>query len=330
MKKLITVLCITCCIYGSYGQVNSISGSGNNTNRVVKYSVIRDAPEYANNLNIVLLTPYFHYSSYGENLGLGANICYNFKNIATLNLLFKKGLVNFPLKDPEPGLNDITPAGNKSKMTHIDFTLDCSFAKYISDKKKMIWNGEINFKQMFRFAIRAGYQYISNLYVIDDYEIRGYNISDPAKTEINLYHDGANQLMCTNHIVSLGFSAKRTSNFVIQIEDKNGKNSFQRLDEAYVDILFSPSIKLKDVNRIDSLYNSPQNAELVNTYHINSGKKLNWGFRAGYTHYPLSLAGFFYGLEAGIQPGPTAGIGKNGYILAKIGVSFSANLFNRP
>jgi len=329
MRKLLFFLSFVLTKTIVTGQVNSISGSTNRLNNVVQYRVIRDAPDYANNLLAMLYIPYFQYNASPRSLGIAAEINYCLKNTLALNFMIKKGLKEFPLRTPEPDLYDITPDGNKSKMLNLDLNLDYSFAKHFSDKKKLLWGGWINFKQMFRFGIRAGYQYYATPYNAQNYVFKGYNTSDPKKTEKDLNQGNFNQMMSYSHIVSLGFSAKRTSNFVIQIENKDRENSYRMLDFAYMDILFAPAIKFGDVTRIDSLTYRP-NTPIIYTYHITSGKLVKWGFRAGYMYYPLSIAGFCYGAEIGLMPGPSSDTFNNGYILAKIGVAFSANIYNRP
>lgn len=330
MKKYIVFCLISILFSYSYGQINSIGGNRGNSNRVIKYSVIRDAPEYANNLNIIMFAPYFHYSRTGKSLGLGGGINFNLKNFVALEFLLKKGLVSFPLKDPENFKGNITPAGNKSSMLHLDVVFDFTFAKHISDRKKLLWNGEISFKQMFRFGIRAGYQYLSSPYDMNNYNMKGYDINSAIKTEADLSQDGYTRFMGSNHIVSLGFSAKRTSNFIIQIEDKKGENSFQRLDEAYIEVLFSPSARFGDINRVDSTNFGPLNQTIINTYHITDAGMQKWGFRMGYMHYPLNVFNWCYGAEMGIMPGPGSNTFENLYILVKVGILFSANVFNRP
>lgn len=330
MKKLLIITFLTAFVSISYSQVNSISGSGTNKmNSVIEYSVIRDAPEYANNIIISLYPLYFNYYQSLITLGPAGELHYNLKNIVTLNVLLKKALIELPHNIPEPDLYDLSPAGNRSKMTHIDLSLDFTFLKNFSDKKKMLWGGKLNFKQMFSFGIRAGYQYISNPYRPSDYNCSGYNISDPLKAEKTLSGGSHNMLMYYSHIISFGLSAKRTANFSIQIKDKEKKNNHKRLDEAYIDIFFDPSMKFGDINRIDSMVNGTY-IPAEHTYHITSGDKTKWGFRVGCMFYPLAIAGSCYGLEAGILPGPTGGSTKNAYILVRIGVGFSANLFNRP
>ncbi len=334
MKNLLLSLFITL-LYNSalFSQINQRS-------RIKNYTVIKDHPEYANNFMFSVYPFLDKRTSNIRDLGIGfgGELFYSFKNRIALDFKIRNNL-----KEPYPenefdGVNDVCTI-DKSKQILLGTNITYFFKNIISEKMRnhraSMFNSnavtaKMSSKVMYQFGVRVGYEYCSSIFLINynGIDLKGIDINDVNKTII-IFPTSENALIKTyTHSVSLGFAFRRVSNFEIQIERRPKTGKYTKSSDYYFDITYAPSVTYSNINKIDSI-SSDNKTKYINTYDINSLAFSKMGFRLGANFYKLKTASLRLGAEVGAFPGGEHFFSRT-YIIVKVGLNISANLFNKP
>lgn len=304
----------------------------------VSYTVDSNDPANAPNLSFTASPVYADIYTLNMNLGYFAEANYRLDNRWEFNAFYRGSYIDrFKKSTGNPGMrHGFSDDENKGVRT-----FGGSVMFYFKDDLSVINeevtlrlhnNGSVQTKYVLQlpakrlqlFGLRAGFeQFASSVYSGNNaVKYTGTLLSADTSVYTADLSSGRYSTYAKTTMVTLGFCRTRISDIHIST-DKYGKKATAAVSQLYVDVLFSTSTVLSDMNVV---YANPSGAYDGSVYYpyAVSAPLSKIGVRAGFTEHvnfkfrPLGM----FGAEAGLRPGVKAGF-DSFYLLIKFGLNLS-------
>ncbi|HUP12263.1 MAG TPA: hypothetical protein VM187_08635, partial [Niastella sp.] len=237
-------------------------------------------------------------------------------------------------KEEESAFNTLgVCASGTSPYRNLDLNATYYFGNDTSQKHENIYLGrekldadfvdfylEVKAKRMRLLGFRGGF--IAYKSFIRDNEgtigFKGHLITEPDSRVLDMVGEYSTMMETNNYYI--GISCLQISDWLAEVE-KYGIKEYRRRTELYADIIYSPAILYYNITA-----HGTQNSISFREYNVNEyTSRSRFGARFGFTRWSLKKAGIGFGIEAGVRPGPSAGLMYNSYI----GLRGSLNIAKR-
>jgi hypothetical protein len=288
------------------------------------YSVITDNPAKQGLLTLMLDPFIADLNDLNLNLGAGATVNYNFRNIFGISGKYRIAYTeSAPKNDYTLPVGGIPPFSQLDVcgMIHLVSRIDSGTESItVTTEEKEHHTVSVPAKQLITYSLRAGYISLETYAAGGNLVYSGYDISDPNKIPRDI--GGNFGSVMREKVIYLGYANSNISHLVVDF-DIFGRKRKGSVIGWYADVMYAPVLTYSDV----VVVGEDQGGNTIHTtYHVDDNtSKFRFGARAGFTYGTLSVTGSSIGLEAGMRPAPDPISGL--YFLVDVGLSLNARVF---